>query len=37
MPVELIEQIIEAGTYAPNHFRTEPWRFLSFVEKAGKD
>ena len=25
---ELIEQIIEAGTYAPNHFRTEPWRFF---------
>ncbi|MBS4210416.1 nitroreductase [Bacillus sp. FJAT-50079] len=28
VPVELIEQIIEAGTYAPNHFRTEPWRFF---------
>ncbi|MEK3889679.1 nitroreductase family protein [Bacillus sp. FSL K6-3431] len=24
---DLIEKIIEAGTYAPNHFRTEPWRF----------
>ncbi|MBO1910442.1 nitroreductase family protein, partial [Microvirga sp. 3-52] len=28
VPTELIEQIIEAGTYAPNHFRTEPWRFF---------
>ena len=28
VPIELIEQIIEAGTYAPNHFRTEPWRFF---------
>lgn len=28
VPTELIEQIIEAGTYAPNHFRTDPWRFF---------
>ncbi len=28
VPKELIEKIIEAGTYAPNHFRTEPWRFF---------
>ncbi len=28
VPTELVEQIIEAGTYAPNHFRTEPWRFF---------
>ncbi|KQU23319.1 nitroreductase [Bacillus sp. Leaf13] len=28
VPKELIEQIIEAGTYAPNHHRTEPWRFF---------
>lgn len=25
---DLIEQILEAGTYAPNHHRTEPWRFF---------
>lgn len=25
---DLIEQIIEAGTWAPSHFRTEPWRFF---------
>lgn len=28
IPREVIEQIIEAGTHAPNHFRTEPWRFF---------
>ena len=28
VPVELIEKIIESGTYAPNHHRTEPWRFF---------
>lgn len=27
VPANLIEQIIEAGTYAPNHHKTEPWRF----------
>jgi nitroreductase len=25
---ELIEQIIEAGIWAPNHHLTEPWRFI---------
>jgi nitroreductase len=28
VPSELIEKILEAGTFAPNHFRTEPWRFF---------
>lgn len=28
VPTELIEQIIEAGTYAPNHHKSEPWRFF---------
>jgi nitroreductase len=28
VPQALIEQILDAGTYAPNHFRTEPWRFF---------
>ncbi|WP_216828567.1 nitroreductase family protein [Alkalihalobacterium elongatum] len=28
VPKEYIEQILEAATYAPNHFRTEPWRFF---------
>lgn len=36
-PVEhsLIEQIIEAGAWAPTHKRTEPWRFVVFQE-AGR-
>lgn len=25
---EIIEQILEAGTWAPCHYRTEPWRFF---------
>lgn len=28
IPTELIEQVIKAATYAPNHHRTEPWRFF---------
>ena len=28
VPKDLIEKVLEAGTYAPNHFRTEPWRFF---------
>lgn len=27
-PRELIEQVLEAGTWAPNHHMTEPWRFV---------
>ena len=27
-PEDLIEKIVEAGTWAPNHFRTEPWRYF---------
>ena len=36
VPTELIEQIIEAGTYAPNHFRTEPWRFFVLAGEGRK-
>lgn len=28
VPQELIEQVIEAGTWAPNRYLTEPWRFF---------
>lgn len=28
VPQESIERILEAGTWAPNHRRTEPWRFF---------
>lgn len=33
IPKESIEQILEAGTWAPNHKHTEPWRF--FVMREG--
>lgn len=28
VPKELVEKIIEAGTFAPNRYLTEPWRFF---------
>ncbi|WP_172256885.1 nitroreductase family protein [Saccharibacillus deserti] len=28
VPREQIERILEAGTWAPNHRKTEPWRFF---------
>ncbi|WP_055106740.1 nitroreductase family protein [Paenibacillus ihumii] len=28
IPVETIERILEAGTWAPNHKHTEPWKFF---------
>jgi nitroreductase len=31
---KLIEQILEAGIWAPNHYETEPWRFYVMVGEA---
>ncbi|WP_088008083.1 nitroreductase family protein [Indiicoccus explosivorum] len=28
VPEELIQKVLEAGTWAPSHHRTEPWRFF---------
>ncbi|WP_455663004.1 nitroreductase family protein [Pradoshia sp.] len=36
VPKELIRQIIEAGTWAPCHHRTEPWRF-TVLEGDGRN
>jgi nitroreductase len=36
VPSELIQQILEAGTWAPSHFRTEPWRFFVLTGDARK-
>ncbi|UGB29987.1 nitroreductase family protein [Metabacillus sp. B2-18] len=36
VPSELIHQILEAGTWAPSHFRTEPWRFFVLTGDARK-
>lgn len=36
VPSELIHQILEAGTWALSHFRTEPWRFFVLTGDARK-
>ena len=36
IPRELLEQVIEAGTWAPCHHRTEPWRFI-VLEGEGRN
>src|SRR5690348_8423472 len=33
-PRELIERVIEAATWAPNHHRTAPWRFVVLTGEA---
>jgi nitroreductase len=33
-PREAIEQIIEAAGWAPNHYRTAPWRFVVLAGEA---
>jgi|SRR3989304_5459397 len=35
-PKALIEKILEAGTWAPSHHRTEPWRFVVLSGDARK-
>jgi nitroreductase len=35
-PRELIEQMLEAATWAPNHHLTEPWRFV-VLQGAARD
>lgn len=36
VPQEWIEQILEAGTWAPNHKHTEPWKFF-VMQGEGRD
>ncbi|MFS0881303.1 nitroreductase [Bacillus sp. 7586-K] len=36
VPTELLEKILEAGTWAPAHHRTEPWRFFVLTGDARK-
>src|SRR5205823_9538192 len=33
-PRDLIEHIIAAAGWAPNHYRTEPWRFVVIAGEA---
>ena len=35
VPREMLDQIVEAATWAPNHRHTEPWRFV-VLEKGGE-
>jgi nitroreductase len=34
LSMEVIQKIVEAGTWAPNHRLTEPWRFVLVGEKT---
>jgi nitroreductase len=36
VPKEKIEKMLEAATWAPNHHRTEPWRFLVLTGEGRK-
>jgi nitroreductase len=36
VPKELIEKILEAGTWAPCHYRTEPWQFYVLAGNGRK-
>ncbi|GAE28870.1 nitroreductase family protein [Halalkalibacter hemicellulosilyticus] len=36
VPQKLIEEALDAATYAPNHYRTEPWRFFVLEGDARK-
>ncbi|WP_113927856.1 nitroreductase [Bacillus sp. P14.5] len=36
IPDEVINQILEAGSWAPSHFRTEPWRFFVLTGEGRK-
>jgi len=36
VPRELVEKLIEAAVWAPNHHRTEPWRFIVMTGEGRK-
>ncbi|ARK30575.1 nitroreductase family protein [Halalkalibacter krulwichiae] len=36
VPHELIEEVLHAGIHAPNHYRTEPWKFFVLEGDARK-
>jgi nitroreductase len=36
VPTDLIKKILDAGTWAPAHHRTEPWRFFVLTGDARK-
>ncbi|AQQ54793.1 nitroreductase family protein [Planococcus lenghuensis] len=36
VPEDVIKQVLEAGTWAPSHHRTEPWRFFVLTGSGRK-
>jgi len=34
VPKETVCKLLDAAIYAPNHFRTQPWRFIVFMGKG---
>lgn len=36
-PRELVERVIQAAAWAPNHYKTEPWRFIVLAGKAREE
>ncbi|MGD6801780.1 nitroreductase [Rossellomorea vietnamensis] len=36
VPEEVIHQLLEAGSWAPSHYRTEPWRFFVLTGEGRK-
>lgn len=36
VPKTFIEKMLKAATYAPNHYRTEPWRFFVLTGDSRK-
>lgn len=36
VPKELINEILQCGTWAPNHYKTEPWRFFVLTGEGRK-
>ena len=37
VPDEIIEKIIEAGTWAPSGLNNQPWRFMVVKDEGGKE
>lgn len=36
-PRELVERVIQAAAWAPNHYHTEPWRFIVLTGKTREE
>ena len=37
IPNELVQEIVELATWAPNHGKTEPWKFFVYTGEAMKE